>query len=109
MNEIAVFKNEQFGTIRTLSVEGEPWFVAADVCRALDIKNSRDAIARLDDDEKGVALTDTLGWCLDQESQKQNNSNDGLLMMSFRQFGRPARTQSNQCLSSKSSDTAWTN
>ena len=61
MNEITFFENEQFGTIRTLSVDGEPWFVAADVCRALDIKNSRDAIARLDDDEKGVALTDTLG------------------------------------------------
>ena len=61
MNEITFFENEQFGTIRTLSIDGEPWFVAADVCRALDIKNSRDAIARLDDDEKGVALTDTLG------------------------------------------------
>lgn len=33
--------------------------VAADVCQALDIKNSSDAMTRLDDDEKGVALTDT--------------------------------------------------
>lgn len=41
--------------------DGEPWFVAADVCRALGIGNSRDATARLDSDEKGVVLTDTLG------------------------------------------------
>lgn len=37
------------------------WFVAADVCRALEISNSRDAVARLDDDEKGVGSADTLG------------------------------------------------
>ncbi|CEE91197.1 conserved hypothetical protein [Xenorhabdus nematophila str. Websteri] len=36
------------------------WFVAQDICDALKIKNSRDTIAKLDDDEKGVALTDTL-------------------------------------------------
>lgn len=40
---------------------GEPWFVAADVCRALEIKNNRDALSRLDQDEKGVALIDTPG------------------------------------------------
>lgn len=44
-----------------MTLEGEPWFVAADVCRALGIGNSRDATARLDDDEKGVVSTDTLG------------------------------------------------
>ena len=41
--------------------DGEPWFVAADVCKALEIANSRDALTRIDDDEKGVASTDTLG------------------------------------------------
>lgn len=40
---------------------GEPWFAAADVCRALEISNNRDALNRLDADEKDVALTDTLG------------------------------------------------
>ena len=39
----------------------EPWFVAVDVCKALEIKNNRDALGRLDDDEKGVVSTDTLG------------------------------------------------
>ena len=61
MNEITVFQNEEFGDIRTVMLEGEPWFVAVDVCRALDIRNNRDALNRLDDDEKGVSLIDTPG------------------------------------------------
>ena len=48
-------------SIRTLVINNEPWFVAADLCCALNIANHRDAIAKLDDDEKGVGLTDTLG------------------------------------------------
>lgn len=47
--------------VRTLEKDGEPWWVLADVCKVLEIKNSRDAAARLDADEKGVALTDTPG------------------------------------------------
>lgn len=61
MNEITVFVNKEFGLIRTTVIENVPWFIAADVCRALDISNSRDAISRLDDDEKGVVSTDTPG------------------------------------------------
>lgn len=61
MNEMQVFENDQFGQIRTIQKDGEPWFVAVDVCRALEISNNRDALSRLDADEKGVALTDTLG------------------------------------------------
>ncbi len=48
-------------TVRTLLKGGLPWFVGADVCSVLDIANKSDAITRLDDDEKGVATTDTLG------------------------------------------------
>lgn len=62
MNEIQTFTSDQFGTVRALRGEdGEPMFVAKDVCAALEVKNSRDALARLDDDEKGVVLTDTPG------------------------------------------------
>lgn len=61
MNELKIFSNPDFGEVRTLSIDGEPWFVASDVCKALGIANNRDAVARLDEDEKGVALTDTLG------------------------------------------------
>lgn len=48
--------------VRTLRHDdGEIWFVAQDVCEALTIENSRDAMARLDSDEKGVGTIDTLG------------------------------------------------
>lgn len=61
MNEMQVFESADFGQIRALTRDGEPWFVAADVCRVLDIVQNRNAVARLDDDEKGVCLMDTLG------------------------------------------------
>lgn len=61
MNELKIFENEQFGAIRAMERGGEVWFVAADVCRALELGNSRQAVIRLDDDEKGVISTDTPG------------------------------------------------
>lgn len=60
MNEIRVFNNEQFGQVRTIQKDGEPWFVAVDVCRALEIRNPSDALKRLDDDEK-MTLDSTEG------------------------------------------------
>ena len=46
-------------SIRTMEFNGQPWFVAIDVCNVLEIANSRDAVARLDEDEKNtVGLTD---------------------------------------------------
>lgn len=62
MNETTVFKNSQFGDLRMIIHDGEPWFVSKDVCLALSIKNHKDAIRKLDDDEKtGVVLTDPHG------------------------------------------------
>ena len=61
MNNLQIFNNDQFGQIRTTVKDGAPLFVAADVCRALEISNSRMATERLDDDEKGVISTDTPG------------------------------------------------
>lgn len=52
MNELTVFNNEEFGEIRTITIDGEPWFVAADVCGALEIRNPTDAMRRLDADER---------------------------------------------------------
>lgn len=48
-------------SISTIEKDGQAWFVASDVCGALDIKNHRQALTRLDDDEKGVIISDTLG------------------------------------------------
>lgn len=59
MNELQVFENAQFGQVRTITKDGQPWFIAVDVCKSLDISNPRDAIKRLDDDERmTVDLTD---------------------------------------------------
>lgn len=52
MNELQVFKNEEFGEVRSLKIGDEPWFVASDVCKALDISNPTMATQRLDDDER---------------------------------------------------------
>lgn len=60
-NKIIAFTNPEFGEVRTLNIENEPWFVAADVCKALDLGNASMTLSRLDDDEKGVSLIDTLG------------------------------------------------
>ena len=58
-NMIETFRSKQFGDVRIALINGEPWFVAVDVCKALDIVNARDAVKRLDDDEKNtVVLTD---------------------------------------------------
>ena len=51
----------QENQVRVVKIDEEPWFVAKDLCDVLEIKNSRDAMGRLDDDEKGVVLTDTPG------------------------------------------------
>lgn len=51
-NKIQVFENSEFGSVRIIEQNGEPWFVAADVCRALELDPT--ATRRLDDDEKNI-------------------------------------------------------
>lgn len=54
--------NEQAGTpIRVQVINADPWFVAKDVCQVLGIEKYRDAMSRLDADERGSVLVDTLG------------------------------------------------
>ena len=52
MNDVTIFRKDEFGAVRAVMLEGEPWFVAADVCRALGLGNSSDVIKRLDEDER---------------------------------------------------------
>lgn len=51
-NKMQVFSSEQFGNVRVVERDGEPWFVAADVCKALEIDNPSQVLVRLEDDEK---------------------------------------------------------
>ncbi|EOA4516125.1 Bro-N domain-containing protein [Klebsiella pneumoniae] len=53
MNALSVFSFQENHPVRVVLVNGEPWFVAADVCKALDIADNRAAVRKLDDDEKG--------------------------------------------------------
>lgn len=52
MNELKIFENEEFGQVRTVIKKDEPWFVASDICRALDLSNPSVAVSRLDEDER---------------------------------------------------------
>lgn len=52
MNELKIFENEAFGAVRVIECEGQPWFVAKDVCEALDLGNVGQAVNSLDEDEK---------------------------------------------------------
>lgn len=52
MNDLQIFKNDTFGQIRILEKDNELWFVAKDVCDCLEIKNTTDALKRLDNDER---------------------------------------------------------
>ena len=62
MNELQIFKNDEFGEIRTVEISGEPWFVGKDVAEILGYTNPRKAIGdHIDADDKGVTKCDTLG------------------------------------------------
>mgnify|MGYP003313648439 CR=1 FL=1 len=62
MNDIQIFSNEEFGSVRTVQINNEPWFVAKDITDRLGFLNGRDAVSRhVDDDDKDVVKTDTLG------------------------------------------------
>lgn len=52
MNDVMNFVYEEHHQIRSVLLNGEPWFVAADVCAVLEITNPSDALRRLDEDER---------------------------------------------------------
>lgn len=60
-HEMKVFNNPLFGDVRTFVIDDIPWFVAVDVCDALDIGNSRQAVTRLDEDEKNTVIINESG------------------------------------------------
>ena len=61
MNEMQVFENKMFGQLRTVEQNGQTWFVAADVCRALEVGRTWNALQRLDSDEKDAISISTPG------------------------------------------------
>jgi prophage antirepressor-like protein len=61
MNNLPQIFNFQSSQVRVVVQDGEPWFVAKDVCEVLELGNPSQALTRLDDDEKGVISNDTPG------------------------------------------------
>lgn len=61
MNNLQVFNNPEFGEVRTIERDGEPWFVLKDICELFGERNYRRVSARLDEDEKGVSQIATPG------------------------------------------------
>ena len=60
MNDLKIFENKEFGEIRTVNIDCEPWFVGVDIATALGYSNTRDAIAKhIDNEDKAtVAIHD---------------------------------------------------
>lgn len=64
LNDLQIFSNEEFGNIRTVTINNEIWFVGKDVAEILSYTNTRDALAkRVDEEDKrdGVAICDPIG------------------------------------------------
>ena len=59
--ETSILQWKEGASVRMQMIKDEPWFAAKDVCELLGLDNSRQAVSRLDDDEKGVINSDTLG------------------------------------------------
>lgn len=55
-DNLQIFNNAIFGNVRVILQDNEPWFVAKDICDCLEINNSRQALSRLDDDEKNSVI-----------------------------------------------------
>lgn len=73
MNDLQIFKNNEFGEIRTALINNEPYLMLNDVCYILGISNPRDVKSRLND--KGVAITDILTKGGKQQATFINESN----------------------------------
>ena len=68
MNEVKIFNNEEFGQIRSILIDGEPWFVAKDVSEALGYARTPNMIKLVDDEDKrNISSSD-----LEHQAYKQN-------------------------------------
>lgn len=62
MTDLKIFESPEFGTVRTVTINGEPWLVGRDVAEALGYSNPRKAISdHVDAEDRGVTKCDTLG------------------------------------------------
>lgn len=81
MKEIKIFENKEFGEIRTVMVDGEPWFVGKDVAGALGYEKERNAVQKYVDDDDALkwGIMDSLG----REQQTTIINESGLYALIF--------------------------
>lgn len=92
-NEIKLFEKEEFGTIRTVIIDGEPWFVATDVCKILEIKNTTDAL------KKGLEDFERARFNLGRQGEANIISESGfytLVLRSRKNIAKPFRILGNK-------------
>ena len=70
MNELMIFNNEEFGQVRTIISNDEPWFVGKDVAEALGYRDTSDALKR------HVNTDDKLTRCFTDSGQNRKNDNN---------------------------------
>jgi anti-repressor protein len=79
MSAIELFQNDDF-QVRSMLIDGEPWFVAADICRALGLGNATMALTKLDDDDlNSIEVIDSMGRT--QQARTVNEAGMYLLVM----------------------------
>lgn len=62
MEKMIIFSNADFGEVRTLTINSEPWFVGRDICKMFGDKNESRSLSRIGDEDKMVmSITDSLG------------------------------------------------
>ena len=72
MNELQIFKNKDFGQIRTVEINGQIWFVGKDIASALGYSNTSDALGtHIDDDDKKMGSENATPYILDALGRKQ--------------------------------------
>ena len=97
MNQLQIFENPEFGAVRTVEIDGEPWLVGKDVAQALGYSNPSKAImVHVDDEDKRfemIRVSDSqmgiwskqpsstnpayIPWCCHPNSRRPANSNTG--------------------------------
>lgn len=61
MNELRIFNSEEFGEVRTVTIDDNPWFAATDIAKALGYRMASDLVRRIDDEDKDTHIMSTLG------------------------------------------------
>ena len=98
MNELQIFKNPEFGEIRTLVIENEPWIVGKDVAVSLRYSNTKDALAsHVDDEDKKLFKGRKMRPLIFQTGELPSSTRAACILLPC-QASSPARRSSNAVL-----------